>query len=461
MMLLKTMRVTPALIEEPLTMTRYHRLLVTLLLALPLHGLRASDAGPSKPSIDGLWTDMASDDEPRALRALLALTATPDNVVPFLKKTLKPVMVDRQRMERWLADLGSTQFAVRQRATEELLYVGEYADPFLRKALEEKPSLEERRRIEQILEKVSLAKQPDDWPRTARALALLEHFGTPEAKHVLEQLAKGRAKAPITQGAEAALDRLEVQLRWPIADRMQAMRRGEPVLVARTILALTATPQSTLEHLQEATVGIPPAPPIFAKRIAHLAGKLDEGSGATELLQLGIMARPALHEALTQQPPKKARRLLEGMLMNLEQGWFFVGRPPVPYSPFRVRLGVVLQYIDTQKARELDDALGRGKAIYEPTSNVVPRWFISPDGKHLATVGARVGLDLPYHSTVFMWDASTAQEEWWAHRRNAKVIGVRFTKDSKTALVDFADLLTDVYDMETGKITGQFLRQDP
>jgi len=122
-----------------------------------------------------------------------------------------------------------------------LLYVGEYADPFLRKALEEKPSLEERRRIEQILEKVSLAKQPDDWPRTARALALLEHFGTPEAKHVLEQLAKGRAKAPITQGAEAALDRLEVQLRWPIADRVQAMRRGEPVLVARTILALTAT----------------------------------------------------------------------------------------------------------------------------------------------------------------------------------------------------------------------------
>jgi hypothetical protein len=46
------------------------------------------------------------------------------------------------------------------------------------------------------------------WVRAVRAVALLEHFNTLEARQILESLATGEADALPTQQAKAALERL-------------------------------------------------------------------------------------------------------------------------------------------------------------------------------------------------------------------------------------------------------------
>ena len=45
--------------------------------------------------------------------------------------------------------------------------------------------------------------------RTIRALELLEQLGTPEARTLLQTLAKGAPNADLTREAKAILDRLE------------------------------------------------------------------------------------------------------------------------------------------------------------------------------------------------------------------------------------------------------------
>jgi hypothetical protein len=42
-----------------------------------------------------------------------------------------------------------------------------------------------------------------------RAVAVLEHIGSPDARQVLGELAKGNPYAPLTQQAKAALRRLQ------------------------------------------------------------------------------------------------------------------------------------------------------------------------------------------------------------------------------------------------------------
>jgi hypothetical protein len=111
-------------------------------------------------------------------------------------------------------DLDTNQFAVRESAKQELEKLGEIAAPACRKALEQKPSVEARRRLEALLEKQSREWQnpSSERLRTLRAVEVLEHIGTPEARQVLETLAKGAPEARLTQEAAESLQRLSRRL---------------------------------------------------------------------------------------------------------------------------------------------------------------------------------------------------------------------------------------------------------
>jgi hypothetical protein len=47
------------------------------------------------------------------------------------------------------------------------------------------------------------------WVRAARAVAVLEQIGTPEAKKILEALTDGESEALPTKAAQEALERLK------------------------------------------------------------------------------------------------------------------------------------------------------------------------------------------------------------------------------------------------------------
>src|SRR5262249_49458524 len=111
-----------------------------------------------------------------------------------------------QQILRLINDLNSERFADRQKATEALQGLRDLAEPALRKALREKPTLEVCQRVESLLEKL-VNLSPEEL-RLLRSVEVLENIGTPEALQVLKSLATGAPEARLTQEAKGSLERL-------------------------------------------------------------------------------------------------------------------------------------------------------------------------------------------------------------------------------------------------------------
>ena len=155
--------------------------------------------------LESLWADLGGEDAIKAYHAIRTLAAAPKSSVAFLKRHLKPVApVDAKQIARLLADLDSEQFAVREKAMQQLEKLGDRAATELRKALAGNPPLEVRRRIEQLLEK----QNGPEHIRMVRALETLERIGTAEARRLCAALAQGVGDAPLTREARATLKRL-------------------------------------------------------------------------------------------------------------------------------------------------------------------------------------------------------------------------------------------------------------
>jgi hypothetical protein len=169
-------------------------------------------ARPLSPrELESRWDDLAGRDAVRAYQALRCLAAVPGQAVPFVKERLRPPDSDearlRRRIERWVADLDSGRYAVRQQASAALANLGELAGPALRQALEGRPSLEVRQRIEQLLQRLGGPVTAPERLRSMRALELLEAIAAPEARQVLEALAQGPPDAWLTREAGRVRER--------------------------------------------------------------------------------------------------------------------------------------------------------------------------------------------------------------------------------------------------------------
>jgi hypothetical protein len=168
---------------------------------------RARVARLSADKLKALWTDLARRD--RAPAAMFALAQQPPAaLLAFLEGQLPGVTPPGpERLARLLANLDSPTFAVRTRAQAELEALGHEAVPVLREALQAKPSLEKRRRLERLL--ADLEKRPlsDRIVRGLCFIDLLEQQNSPKARALLESLAGGAAGAWVTAEAKAALAR--------------------------------------------------------------------------------------------------------------------------------------------------------------------------------------------------------------------------------------------------------------
>jgi len=157
--------------------------------------------------LNSCWTVLAGDDSAKAHQAIHRLCRDAKDSVPFLAKRLQPVSpADAKRVSRLIDGLDNDMFSVREKASADLVQLGELAEPALRRALAGNPSLESRRRLETVLAKL------DDWSserlRALRATTVLEELASPEARQLLETLAGGAPEARLTQEAKASLARL-------------------------------------------------------------------------------------------------------------------------------------------------------------------------------------------------------------------------------------------------------------
>jgi hypothetical protein len=164
---------------------------------------------PTSENTEKCWADLAGADARRAQEAVWKLARDPGKSLSLLRDRLHPVKpVSREQLERWIQELDSDQFAVREKATTQLQKLGELAEPALRRILEGKPTLEQRRRIEPMLAELDAKPSSGKALRSLRAVRVLEYAGTVEARRLLRELAGGAEGAALTRQAQAALTRL-------------------------------------------------------------------------------------------------------------------------------------------------------------------------------------------------------------------------------------------------------------
>jgi hypothetical protein len=168
-----------------------------------------SDPAPADRDPEALWVRLADGDAAQAYRAVCALVADPSRAVPLLRRRLHPVQQPRPaELDQLLADLDSDHFDVRRRAAGELGRLDDLAEPALWRALEGRPSIEVRRRLTELLDRLHADGLSGEAVRTVRAVEVLERIGTADARRLLESLAGGPQGARLTREAKAALDHL-------------------------------------------------------------------------------------------------------------------------------------------------------------------------------------------------------------------------------------------------------------
>jgi WD40 repeat protein len=160
-----------------------------------------------RENLESCWLKLSSDSSGESYRAIRALASVPEKAVPFLERCLQGTDNKTRAILKLIADLESRQFAVRERATKELFDLGPQVRSHLETALEGKLSLEARRRIEDILDRLPKQALPQ-LVRDLRALEALERIGTPAAQAVLQRLTAVPPVTPLAREAKAALERL-------------------------------------------------------------------------------------------------------------------------------------------------------------------------------------------------------------------------------------------------------------
>jgi Tol biopolymer transport system component len=162
----------------------------------------------SPRELERLWATLAEADAERAFHSLNTLRATPQEAVALvhdrIRPALGPTLQQAPQIARWISDLDSEQFAIREEASDQLEKIGALAEAALREALADKPSLELKLRIEKLLAKID-----KDGLQGVRAVELLENLGTTEAEYVLRCLASGTESSSLMREAKTAQERLK------------------------------------------------------------------------------------------------------------------------------------------------------------------------------------------------------------------------------------------------------------
>lgn len=155
------------------------------------------------------WQALGASEAAAANRALAGLAAAPAQALSLFKERLPSIgkTLERSQLVRWIAELDDASFKVRDRATRELALAGEDAADVLRQALENNPSTESKRRIEDLLSRLKKGGYSQRL-RALRVIEVLERIGSPQAKELLRDLEGKPMTNELRQEVQASLRRL-------------------------------------------------------------------------------------------------------------------------------------------------------------------------------------------------------------------------------------------------------------
>jgi hypothetical protein len=128
----------------------------------------------------------------------------PDAAVALLTERGNQMLVKvrPEEIEKWIADLDSATFTTREAATKELARHLLAATPRMKEALAKKPSLEQQKRLESLLEQCEQLR-----PRMDLVVSVLSHLETASARRLLSQWAEIDSAGPLGRAAVLAKHR--------------------------------------------------------------------------------------------------------------------------------------------------------------------------------------------------------------------------------------------------------------
>jgi sugar lactone lactonase YvrE len=158
-----------------------------------------------------LWDTLNSPNADSAWEAQQRLALGRDTSLPYLGEHLQAAggaePPSKEQIAQWIKQLDDDNVDTREKAGTRLLEAGRAARDALTKALDGNPSAEASQRIKQILDKLADGDQASAILQPLRALEVLQHIGTPEAKEIVKKLADGKADTALTVAAKESLKR--------------------------------------------------------------------------------------------------------------------------------------------------------------------------------------------------------------------------------------------------------------
>jgi RNA polymerase sigma factor (sigma-70 family) len=130
---------------------------------------------------------------------------SPKEALEVLKKQVSPAKpIDVKRIHQWIQALDAETFAEREKATLALKEFGPSAEKFIREALENEKRVDVEKRLQSIL---TTYKASSEFLLPQRVVFILDKMNHPEAKELLQSLAKGWEESFWTKEAKRVLER--------------------------------------------------------------------------------------------------------------------------------------------------------------------------------------------------------------------------------------------------------------
>ncbi len=139
------------------------------------------EADGTAPRLEKRWAKLASDEPATAFTAARRLAQTPTATHAVLQRLLLTPLNDASAA-KLIADLDDPRFVVRDRANHELLRRLPEPLPWLSRALDDKPSLELRRRLERLIELNATIRDGGEMLQEACGLAIFFHVNAEMAR---------------------------------------------------------------------------------------------------------------------------------------------------------------------------------------------------------------------------------------------------------------------------------------
>lgn len=161
--------------------------------------------------LENAWVTLSTEETARGHLAMWQCIASAKQAVPLLTKKLEPALLDPDRVKKLFKDLDSGHYPTRIAAMADLMKYKRWMEGRYDAALADPPSLEYKRRIETLKEKLNAENSlslVQERLRVRRIMLMCEQAGGPEAIDALQKLAERGPEEEIRDEAKASLQRL-------------------------------------------------------------------------------------------------------------------------------------------------------------------------------------------------------------------------------------------------------------